>query len=542
MIFKGELMSKVLKISVIIPTFKSQEMISNCLRALGQQTIKRDTYEIIVVDDESTDNTPNIVNTFPDVHLIVISHGGPSVARNIGVKAASGELIVFTDSDCIPASNWLEEITAPFKDSQIIGVKGVYRTNQDSLVSHFVQQEYGYKYKRMASKRYIDFIDTSAAAYRREIFLLNGGFDTSFTVPSVEDQELSFRLAQKGYRMVIAPNAAVYHFHDRNLLEYWIRKYRIGYWKAFMLRWLPQKTFSDSHTPPSQRLQIGLLGLAIICLLVGCIVPWFFWIFAGLIGLFFGVDLSFWIYVVKNDPPVGIIYPGLVLIRAAALGTGLFVGFLAPPQKSQHIQTSLSLDVFLIKRIFDIIGAIVGLILFAPIILIGAIAIVLDTPGSAFFFQTRAGENGKPFRMIKLRTMMDGAENHLNDVLQMNSLKGPVYKIQNDPRVTRVGRWLRRWSIDEIPQFWNVLKGDMSLVGPRPEELWVVEHYTDEQRKRLMFKPGLTGPMQINGRGDLNFEERLHLEFDYMQNYSIVKDFSICLRSLAVVINGKGAH
>ena len=530
------------KISVIIPTYNAQESISNCLRALCRQTVHHDLYEIIVVDDGSTDDTRQILDQFPEISLVAIPHGGPSVARNAGAKTACGELIVFTDSDCVPTPEWLQAIVAPFEDNQIIGVKGVYRTDQKGIIARFVQLEYQYKYERLARWKYIDFVDTYAAAYRRDVFLANGGFDTSFTVPSVEDQELSFRLAQKGYPLIFAPDAAVYHRHDRNIAEYWKRKFGIGYWKAFMLRWLPQKTFSDSHTPPSQRMQIFLLGLALISLIISFFLPWFCWFSAGLMTLFLVTGLSFWGYVIQNDRFVSLFYPGLILIRAVALGTGLVTGFVMPPQKGRHVHSSFTLDAFFVKRLFDIIGGIVGLILFSPVILVAAVAIRLDSSGSAFFIQTRAGENGKPFRIVKLRTMVNDAEEQLSEVLQFNLLKGPVYKIPNDPRVTRVGRWLRRWSIDELPQFMNVVRGDMSLVGPRPEELWVVERYTDEQRKRLMFKPGLTGPMQINGRGDLDFEDRLHLEFDYMQNYSIVKDFSICLRSLASVINGKGAH
>ena len=144
--------------------------------------------------------------------------------------------------------------------------------------------------------------------------------------------------------------------------------------------------------------------------------------------------------------------------------------------------------------------------------------------------------------MVKLRTMVNGAEEKLSEVIKLNTLEGPVYKIPNDPRITRLGRWLRRWSVDEIPQFWNVLRGEMSLVGPRPEEIWVVERYNDKQRQRLAIKPGLTGPMQINGRGDLSFNERLQLEVEYMQNYSLINDFNICLKSLSALINGKGAY
>jgi len=196
----------------------------------------------------------------------------------------------------------------------------------------------------------------------------------------------------------------------------------------------------------------------------------------------------------------------------------------------------------MLKRILDIIVSVVGLLLTAPILFIACLAIKLDSPGPAFFSQERIGLNGKPFRMVKLRTMVMGAERQLVQVLAANPLQGPVFKIPNDPRVTRVGRFLRRWSLDELPQFWNVLRGEMSLVGPRPEESWVVAQYDDQQRSRLMVKPGLTGPMQVSGRGDLDMDARLKLELDYIHNYSISDDLKILIKSLPAIISGKGAY
>ncbi|MFZ2096210.1 MAG: sugar transferase, partial [Anaerolineales bacterium] len=160
--------------------------------------------------------------------------------------------------------------------------------------------------------------------------------------------------------------------------------------------------------------------------------------------------------------------------------------------------------------------------------------------GPIFFKQARAGENGKPFTMFKLRTMVEGADQMVAEVLHKSLLKGPVFKIQNDPRVTPVGRYLRRWGLDEIPQFWNVLKGEMSLVGPRPEEVWIVEQYNDDQRQRLMVKPGLTGPVQVNGRGGLDFDQRLHLELDYLRNYTLLEDLIIVLKTFSAVLSGEG--
>jgi lipopolysaccharide/colanic/teichoic acid biosynthesis glycosyltransferase len=134
------------------------------------------------------------------------------------------------------------------------------------------------------------------------------------------------------------------------------------------------------------------------------------------------------------------------------------------------------------------------------------------------------------------------AENQLEKLIDLKAAQEPVYKIKNDPRITRVGQILRRSSLDETPQFLNVLRGEMSLVGPRPEEERIVALYNDYQRKRLAVKPGITGPMQINGRGDLCFADRLRLELDYIENYSIKRDFEILLRTFPAVWAGRGAR
>ena len=147
------------------------------------------------------------------------------------------------------------------------------------------------------------------------------------------------------------------------------------------------------------------------------------------------------------------------------------------------------------------------------------------------------------FRILKLRSMVDGAEQRLDALIDLQQLaQEPAFKIADDPRITRVGRILRRTSLDELPQFYNVLRGEMSLVGPRPEEERIVQLYTDHHRRRLAVKPGLTGPMQVSGRGDLPFSDRLQLELDYIDNYSLRRDLSILLRTVPVLLQGKGAH
>ncbi len=194
-----------------------------------------------------------------------------------------------------------------------------------------------------------------------------------------------------------------------------------------------------------------------------------------------------------------------------------------------------------LKRLIDVIGALGGLIVSAPLMLLIAIAIKLDSPGPVLFVQMRAGRDGKPFRMYKFRSMVADAEARLNEVIAQNRLPLPVFKIPADPRVTRVGKILRRFSLDELPQFVNVLNGEMSLVGPRPEEMRIVALYSDWHRRRLAVKPGITGPMQTYGRGALTLDERVRLELAYIENYSLWKDFYFLLKTIPAVLGGRGA-
>jgi len=196
----------------------------------------------------------------------------------------------------------------------------------------------------------------------------------------------------------------------------------------------------------------------------------------------------------------------------------------------------------MIKRGFDIVVSSVGLLLTAPLFPIIALAIRLDSEGPVFFSQLRAGLDGRPFQMHKFRTMVADAEDRLDDVVRLDDLREPVFKLSDDPRVTRVGRVLRRLSLDELPQLLNVLRGEMSIVGPRPEQIELVERYRPEHRFRLTVKPGITGPMQVFGRGDLTFHERLAVELDYIENLSLSRDLRIIAETLPVTLRGSGAY
>jgi len=194
------------------------------------------------------------------------------------------------------------------------------------------------------------------------------------------------------------------------------------------------------------------------------------------------------------------------------------------------------------KRVQDVLISAFGLVALFPLMLLIALIIVIDSPGeSPIFIQTRIGKDGKKFRFFKFRTMHPDAEAHLNELMAMNEMNGPVFKIKDDPRITRVGKILRRTSLDELPQLWNVFKGDMSMVGPRPALPREVEQYDEEAWKRTTVLPGLTCYWQIQPkRNSLSFEQWLALDLKYIEDRSFLVDWKIMFRTVGAVLNMEG--
>jgi len=195
----------------------------------------------------------------------------------------------------------------------------------------------------------------------------------------------------------------------------------------------------------------------------------------------------------------------------------------------------------ILKRGLDLIVSVSILVVIAPLICLIALAIKLGDQGPLFFRQLRAGKDGEPFTMFKFRSMCVTAEQELAALVDLDGLESPMFKIVEDPRVTRVGRFLRRFSLDELPQLVNVARGEMSLVGPRPEQVTVASRYRPEHMFRFEVKPGVTGPMQVFGRGELSFEERLAVEIDYVENVAISRDLRLLAQTMPAVLRGTGA-
>lgn len=194
------------------------------------------------------------------------------------------------------------------------------------------------------------------------------------------------------------------------------------------------------------------------------------------------------------------------------------------------------------KRTFDIVGAAGGLVALTPIMVAAAIAVRLDSKGPVFFRQERVGRGNSRFMVVKFRTMVQDAEAKIIDLRKYNEADGPLFKMRNDPRVTRVGKLLRKTSIDELPQLWNVLRGEMSLVGPRPALAREVAEWQPELHNRLRVKPGITGMWQVNGRSSSSFEDYVRLDLYYVDNWSLVTDLAILLKTIPSVLASKGAY
>lgn len=198
---------------------------------------------------------------------------------------------------------------------------------------------------------------------------------------------------------------------------------------------------------------------------------------------------------------------------------------------------------FMFKRVIDIFGSLIGLTLLSPLFLVVAILMKKDEPhGPIFFSQTRIGKNGKPFKMYKFRSMCVDAEDKLSELLEQNEVEGAMFKMKEDPRITKVGKVIRKFSIDELPQLWNVLIGDMSLVGPRPPLVREVAVYAEYDKQRLLVKPGCTGLWQVSGRNEVGFDEMVELDLSYIRSMSIKNDLIIMVKTVGVMFKPNGAY
>ncbi len=316
-------------VSVVIPAYNAENDIGLCLDALTQQNYPRDLYEIIVFDDGSVDSTGAIVRNH-SVRYFYQQNQGPAAARNSGAKEANGEILLFTDSDCIPDSNWIEAMVEPFHDPETVAVKGAYVNKNRHIVARFAQIEFEERYAMLEKEDSIDMVDTYSAGYRKEIFSALGGFDTRFPSANNEDTELSYRLASHKYRMIFNPKAIVCHLgHPSTVAAYFRLKFGRGYWRMIVYKQFPEKMIKDTYTPQSLKLQIITLFLSIALLSLPLMFSSWSLIFPFAAGLLFILfSIPFMLFAWRKDTIVGVCTPFLLTVRAASLGLGAAWGIL----------------------------------------------------------------------------------------------------------------------------------------------------------------------------------------------------------------------
>lgn len=327
-----------MSVSIIVPTFNGAARIGNCLEALLPQTVAINA-EILVVDDGSTDSTAAVVSKYSGVRLISQANAGPAAARNRGALETKGSIILFTDDDCVPTSDWLAAMTKPFEDPDVVGVKGAYRTLQKAVIARFVQADYEDRYRLMATLPEIDFVDTYAAAFRRDRFLEMNGYDTTFPVACAEDIELSYRMSARGWKMKFVPTAIVYHTHPDTFWQYMKKKYKFAFWRMLALRKNPKKTFKDSHTPQVMKVQLLFAPVLLLAICFDLVMRPTVPVWAVVCIVFLISTLPFASRAIGKDPLVGVFSPGLLAARACAQGLGVTAGMIYVRRKLAHAET-----------------------------------------------------------------------------------------------------------------------------------------------------------------------------------------------------------
>jgi len=321
-------------ISVIVPAYNSEKTIGNCVEALMQQDYKM-PFEVIVVDDGSKDYTSDAAEELGAI-VLKQKNAGPAKARNLGARNANGEILLFTDADCVPEKNWLSEMVKPFVDQKVIGVQGAYKTRQKSVVARFNQIEIEERYEKMKKAKQLDWVGSYSAAYRTKDFFEAKGFDESFPKASGEDPELSYKLAKIGKKLVFNPSAIVYHTHPASLLHYLKVKFFRAFFRVNLYSKHKDKVINDSYTTHWIKFQLiaGYAGIvfflfSLVLAIIGQILFAAIFLFlSGLIGALGLIStLQFTFYAWKKDKAVAIASLLIIPLRTIAFQLGLIAGF-----------------------------------------------------------------------------------------------------------------------------------------------------------------------------------------------------------------------
>ncbi len=311
--------------SIIIPCYNSENTIKECIDSIildSQNT--HHNVEIIAVDDGSNDSTRDILRSYKDVKYIYIENMGPATARNRGAETARGEILLFTDSDCIVQPGWIDQMLIPFLENRhISAVKGAYRTHQEEITAQFCQLEFQERYRFLERQKFIDFVDTYSAAFKKDTFWEIGGFNESFPYPNNEDVDLSYRMASYSKLMVFNPKAVVIHKHKTKAIDYFKLKFSRAFWRMVVYSKYPEKIIRDSYTPYSLKIQMILLDVMILSLILSPFIKHAFSISIAAFGFFILSCIPFSVTGLKNSFSLFLVSFPMLFLRALALNLGI---------------------------------------------------------------------------------------------------------------------------------------------------------------------------------------------------------------------------
>ena len=491
--------------SFVIPSFNSGSDILECVKSLAALEYDKSKYEIVVVDDGSTDSSVSrlIRLKVRNLKIFSIFNQGAPTARNFGIANAKGETLILLDQDVVVAENLLKVYERTFKNVDADVVQGnIWEQiiNTDLTRAHAKWRRVAFINKVGDKNGFIKTIVTRNVAIKKDVLDKieqkdSFVFNETFKGTGGEDRELGYRIKKMGFKIYFEPEAIVRHKDPDKLSDILFQKYK--------------------HAQGDVRMGIGERLL----------------------------DLNNF-----NRAVVMPVREGVPLFLAFLLRLFHIIG--GEVQKLKLVLDNINTFIYYkIKRLIDIFGSLIGLIVGSSVLLLISLLIKLDSEGPVIFKQKRVSIGWKEFEMFKFRTMVINAEEILkNNPELLEIYKKSNYKIKEDPRVTRVGKILRKFSLDELPQLINILKGEMSIVGPRA-------YKKDEVKNQLKIhpelnryavtiigtRPGLTGLWQVSGRSEIGFEKRFAMDYSYAKRRNIFFDILLIFKTIPAVLKSRGA-
>ncbi len=522
-------------VSVIIPCRNEEESISKCLDSIIAQDYPKDKLEVLVVDGMSEDGTVEIVRSYaakePFIRLLSNPKKVIPAAMNIGIRNSKGEVVMKVDAHAVYRSDYISKCIRFLDEYAADNVGGTIAaipcggTIIAKAITFALSAPFGVgnSYFRIGAKKPMWSDAVFSGCYRREVFDKIGFYDEN--IARSEDIDLNSRLIKAGGRILLVPDIITDYYARSNFKDFVKHNFDNGFWITYPLKF-GKRLFSLRHLVPAVFLS-SLLDLALLSFFSAGFLRLLLFVAGAYIlaNLYFAGITAF----EEKDPRYLVFMPAIFTGLHISYGAGSLYGVL---------KVVASKHTFIIKRLFDILFSFLGLLILSPLVLVISVKIKAEDGGTLFYRGVRVGVSGRPLRIFKFRTMVPDAD-------KIGGSSTP----DDDPRITKIGRFLRRYKLDELPQLINIIKGDMSFVGPRPQVSWAVDLYTDEEKKVLLgIRPGITdyASIKFHNEGELlrgsddpdkDYMEKIHpekmrLAMKYAEDISSKKDAEILFKTL----------